>query len=135
MVQETFKKTSPLVRFLFAFLVALTVFVVGLYIKDTSITTYTGTLPCADCVGIKTTLILKGNDTYELHSLYIDKGDPFTEKGTWKKEIKNTMEVYALTSQSHVVSYYKIGDSTTLTMLDINANPIKSPFAFTLKKE
>lgn len=126
---------SYLSRFLFAFLVALTVFVVGLYIKSTSVTTYTGTFPCADCAGITTTLVLNGNNTYALHSLYIDKGNPFTEKGTWEEKDKNKMHVYALMSSSHVASYYQIIDSTTIKMLDMNGNAIKSPFAFTLKKQ
>jgi len=108
--------------------------IIGLYIQS-SVIVYTGKLPCADCDGVQTTLTLQGNQTYELHSLYIDKGDPFTEKGTWRKEEKNKMEVYALTSQSHVMAYYKISDNSTITLLNMHANPIKSPFNMTLKKE
>lgn len=106
---------------------------VGLFIQS-SVIVFAGKLPCADCDGVKTTLTLQGNHAYELHSLYIDKGDPFTEKGTWQKEEKNKMQVYALTSQSHVMSYYKIGDSL-ITMLDMHANPIESPFNMTLKRQ
>ncbi|MFC3197819.1 copper resistance protein NlpE N-terminal domain-containing protein [Parapedobacter deserti] len=44
--------------------------------------TYTGTLPCADCPGIRYTLTLQDDGTYHLNTLYLDKGDSvFTETG------------------------------------------------------
>lgn len=48
--------------------------------------TYTGTLPCADCEGIFTTLILNADLTYEQTNLYLGKStDKFRDKGkfTW----------------------------------------------------
>lgn len=35
--------------------------------------TYTGVIPCADCEGIKTTIILNSDLTYELHEQYLGK--------------------------------------------------------------
>ncbi|MCD7901281.1 MAG: copper resistance protein NlpE [Bacteroides sp.] len=52
--------------------------------------TYTGTIPCADCSGIKTELTLHG-DTYTITYIYEGKGNDventFTETGsyTWDK--------------------------------------------------
>jgi len=40
---------------------------------------YTGTLPCADCEGIKTTLILDSDGTYTYQWQYIGKSDDFFE--------------------------------------------------------
>ena len=128
------KRTSFLVRILFSFLVALVVFTIGLYVKDSTVTTYAGTFPCADCAGIKTTLILYGNDTYTLRSLYIDRGEPFTEKGTWQKEEKNNIQRYVLKSDKNIVSYYQIINSTTIKLLDIHGNIIHSSFNMTLTK-
>ncbi|HQY44989.1 MAG TPA: copper resistance protein NlpE [Paracoccaceae bacterium] len=45
---------------------------------------YSGTLPCADCEGIKTSLNLAQGDTYVLKEEYLGKGGkPFTTKGTF----------------------------------------------------
>ena len=113
-------------------LVVLLIF--GWYMQFTSVTTYTGTLPCADCVGIKTTLTLHGDHTYTLSSLYIDRGNPFLEKGTWQQMNKNNMQVYQLKSGT-VTSYYQIVDQSTIKMLDMNAKPIEAPFNLQLKKQ
>ena len=50
--------------------------------------TYQGTLPCADCPGIRYTITLKDDDSYLLKTRYLEKGDSvFTESGTfsWDK--------------------------------------------------
>jgi len=47
---------------------------------------YEGTTPCADCEGIKTTLILDDDGSFELTQVYLGKEDtPFVQKGdfTW----------------------------------------------------
>lgn len=48
---------------------------------------YEGTLPCADCEGIRTELTLKG-DTYKLKSTYLKNGkeESFTDSGKFKWE-------------------------------------------------
>lgn len=51
--------------------------------------TYTGTLPCADCEGIETTLILNDDLTFEKKSVYKGaKGETFNDKGkfTWNSD-------------------------------------------------
>ena len=48
--------------------------------------TYQGTLPCADCPGIRYTLTLNEDDTYVLKTRYLEKGDNvITDSGafTW----------------------------------------------------
>jgi uncharacterized lipoprotein NlpE involved in copper resistance len=46
--------------------------------------TYEGTLPCADCEGIRRTLILNEDKTYKEISVYKDKDNTeFVENGTW----------------------------------------------------
>lgn len=50
--------------------------------------TYQGTLPCADCPGIRYVLTLNENNTYQLKTQYLERGDSvFTESGkfTWDK--------------------------------------------------
>ena len=46
--------------------------------------TYQGTLPCADCPGIRYTITLNNDDTYLLKTRYLEKGDSvFTESGNF----------------------------------------------------
>lgn len=135
MLKNKAKKTTLLVRILFSLLVALVVFTVGLYIKDSTVSAYTGTFPCADCDGVKTTLTLFGTGDYTLNSIYIDKGDPYTEKGTWQQVQKNNMQEYALKSDKNITSYYEIINDTTIKMLDMHGGPMKNRFNMTLKKK
>ena len=126
-------RTYP--RHFFAIILAIVFLLIfGLYMQYTSVTVYSGTLPCADCAGIKTTLTLNGNHTYTLSSLYIDRGNPYTEKGVWSVTQKNNMQVYQLTSDK-LISYYQIVSITTIKMLDSSAHPIHAPFSLELKKE
>ncbi len=51
--------------------------------------TYTGTVPCADCEGIATTISLERTGTYRAESRYLGKNDEiFTKKGlfTWEDD-------------------------------------------------
>ncbi|MGK6352994.1 copper resistance protein NlpE N-terminal domain-containing protein [Parapedobacter sp. DT-150] len=46
--------------------------------------TYQGTLPCADCPGIRYNLTLNEDSSYQLQTQYLDKGDSvFTDSGTF----------------------------------------------------
>ena len=47
--------------------------------------TYTGVLPCADCEGIETTLILQKDETYKLETRYQgkDQNEPSVTEGKW----------------------------------------------------
>jgi copper homeostasis protein (lipoprotein) len=45
---------------------------------------YTGTLPCADCEGIKTRIVLKKDGTFERNMTYLGKEDnSFSEEGSF----------------------------------------------------
>lgn len=50
--------------------------------------TYEATLPCADCSGIKTTLVLNKDNTYTMQQEYLDKKTKTDDKGsfTWSKD-------------------------------------------------
>src|SRR5690242_10004316 len=133
MFTNKLRKKNNLIRLIAIALALIVISCFGFYMQYTSVTTYTGTLPCADCVGIKTTLTIQGNHTYQLSSLYIDRGNPFIEKGTWQQLEKNNMQVYQLKSGG-VTSYYQIVNASTLKMLDTNAKPIDAPFSLELKK-
>jgi uncharacterized lipoprotein NlpE involved in copper resistance len=46
--------------------------------------TYEGTLPCADCSGIKTTITLKDDNTYTMTEEYVDKKTKAEDKGKFE---------------------------------------------------
>ncbi|MDD4913929.1 MAG: copper resistance protein NlpE [Methylococcales bacterium] len=80
---------------------------------------YQGFTPCADCVGVKTTLALNKNNTYILITQYAGKSErEFVEKGkfTWGND-SNTI---VLTPRKGSTSQqYLIGENT-LVQLDSN---------------
>lgn len=45
--------------------------------------TYAGTIPCADCPGIDTRLVLEPGGRYTLHQSYRERDARFDETGTW----------------------------------------------------
>lgn len=86
--------------------------------KDKAVTadfygTYQGTLPCADCSGIKTTLKINGDTTYELRSEYLDKDDAvFEESGVYRVVGEDVIEL--VTPSSGDRTYYKIIDGAVV---------------------
>lgn len=49
--------------------------------------TFTGTLPCASCPGIDTTLVLAADGTYQLTESYLEDPEPaIATEGTWSVE-------------------------------------------------
>lgn len=97
---------------------------------------YTGTLPCADCEGIKTELELKNDKNYELKETYLGKGDgkAFETKGTFSFDAKNP-SVITLDKQAENRKFF-IGENTA-TALDMEGNKIEGAMAdlYVLKKD
>lgn len=68
---------------------------------------YEGTLPCADCEGIKTKLTIKNDTTYELKGMYLGKEDGKIEtNGIYN--IINGEILELVTPSSGDKTYYKI---------------------------
>ena len=94
--------------------------------------TYEGTLPAADCPGIRTTLTLRPDGTYTVHLKYIDRDSEFDEKGTY------TLEGNLLTLQhgeGEQPEYYKV-EENQVRRLDAQKQAVTGPLAedFILKK-
>ena len=86
---------------------------------------YEGTLPAADCPGIMTTLTINKDNTFTLHSVYIDRKDAtFDEKGTY------TVNGNILTTTEGDGSnfFYKIEEGQ-LRMLDGDKQPVTGDLA------
>lgn len=98
--------------------------------------TYEGTTPCADCEGIKTTLVLNDN-TYTLTTQYLGKNeiDVFEEKGTYRWLDGSIIILEGPNGRDNETQYF-IGENF-VKMLDLNGNAITGEFAdmYILKKK
>jgi heat shock protein HslJ len=95
--------------------------------------TYQGILPCADCEGIKTQLVLKEDLTYNLITSYLGKEENIFETNgtfTWDKNGSK------ITLDNSEKQGYKVGEDK-LFHLDKSGNLIEGDLAknYTLEKE
>ncbi|MDD1619917.1 MAG: copper resistance protein NlpE [Methylococcaceae bacterium] len=84
---------------------------------------YYGSLPCADCVGIKTQLALNKNNSYVMITQYLGKSErEFVEKGkyTWSNQSKT---IVLTPKNSSTTQQYAVAENT-LIQLDANGNRI-----------
>ncbi len=88
---------------------------------------YKGTLPCADCSGIKTTLKLKQDKTYEKYESYLGKDNSnFQEEGTFT--VTDDGKKIILTDNSQNKTQYAVGENQ-LILLDQEGKQSTSPLA------
>ncbi|MDR2228833.1 MAG: copper resistance protein NlpE [Flavobacteriaceae bacterium] len=85
--------------------------------------TYEGTLPCADCPGIKTTITLKDDNTYTMTEEYVDKKTKAEDKG--KFEWDKSGGKIALVSKDGKRQYI-VGENQ-LIHLDMDGKEITGP--------
>lgn len=79
--------------------------------------TYEGTLPAADCPGIKTVLTIKADSTYQLQQDYIDKKNGHDEaSGVFKVLDGKRLMLVRPSSGEH--TYYKVKDNNSIVMTD-----------------
>ena len=117
---------------------------------NNSIVIYEGTLPCADCEGIKTKLTLyqnksKNQYTYKLQEVYLGQGNDktFETYGKWNA-LKGTQQdpnaiVFQLSVQNDdpedgdVVNYLVV-DKNTIKQIDDEMNEFESKSNYSLTK-
>ncbi|OAD91405.1 hypothetical protein A7A78_12190 [Aequorivita soesokkakensis] len=97
---------------------------------------YEGTIPCADCEGIKTTLEFRNDNTFTLWQTYMGKTEgesDFKENGTYVWD--ETGSKVLLNGESQTLQY-KVGENQ-LWMLDKSGNTIEGDMAamYILKKK
>ncbi len=79
--------------------------------------TYEGTLPAADCPGIKTVLTIKVDSTYQLQQDYIDKKNGHDEaSGVFK--VLDGKVLMLVRPSSGEQTYYKVKDNSSIVMTD-----------------
>lgn len=101
--------------------------------------TFDGTLPCADCSGLKTELILQKDPedptegVYTLQETYQGKTNtPVVTLGKWDVTKGTPTDpqaiVIKLKTGKETTGYWLVVDNNTLEMLDMQKNRINSPF-------
>ena len=97
--------------------------------------TYSGVIPCGDCEGIETIVMLNQDFKYKIKTKYLGKSNEVFEKSgkfTWN-EIGTTITLQGITNSA---SQYFVGENT-LTQLDVEGNRIAGNLSekYMLKKE
>lgn len=95
--------------------------------------TYLGTLPCADCPGIHTTMTLNADQTYVLETRYEDRKDLASEQ---KGEFSWSPDGAMIILDDAKTTSYKVGENT-LFHLDMNGRIIAGDLAenYVLRKQ
>ncbi len=87
--------------------------------------TYNGTLPCADCPGIATTLTLRADSLFVQRSIYMERdSSAFVELGRWSVDSSHRLVLRGATEAPRL---FGIVDAGTVRMLDTQGQPIESP--------
>ena len=90
--------------------------------------TYEGTLPAADCPGIKTVLTINADSTYELKQDYIERKDGHDEaSGVLQVLNGNVLMLVRPSSGEH--TFYKVKDSKSIVMTDSLGNEAEGEMA------
>jgi len=87
--------------------------------------TYEATLPCADCPGIKTVLMLNDDETFQMSSEYLERDTKFEDNGTF--EWQNDGSVVHLKGKDTDMKL-KVGENR-LFQLDQEGNEITGDLA------
>lgn len=104
------------------------------YTQDNSATsldwngTYKGTVPCARCEGIETTLTLNIDLTYKLSTHYFGLNDALEEDDMGTFSWDKTGSVITLENASNGFAHYKVGENR-LWQLDMQGNIITGDLA------
>ena len=97
-------------------------------VLDSIAGTYEGTLPAADCPGIKTVLTINADSTYELKQDYIDRKDGHDEaSGVLQVLNGNVLMLVRPSSGEH--TFYKVKDSKSVVMTDSLGNEAEGEMA------
>jgi copper homeostasis protein (lipoprotein) len=100
----------------------------------TRIATYAGTLPCTDCSGIETTIVLHPDGSYRVRELYVGKDAPnvFVSVGRWGYRADSVPRVtlFAMANDRH----FALVDALTLTALNTDGTPISGDAPKTLAR-
>lgn len=89
--------------------------------------TYQGVVPCADCPGIETTIVLNQDGTFSKVTVYQEKADgKFEDKGSFTWNDKGSIVI--LKTETGEISQYQVAEGSILA-LDTTGNVIEGELA------
>lgn len=96
--------------------------------------TYEGILPCADCPGIETTLILNNEETYQIEQVYQERAVKNEEAGRFEWDATGG-KITLYNAEDQAFFTFQIGEGN-LFLLDENGERIKGELedSYTLQK-
>ena len=94
--------------------------------------TFVGTLPCADCPGIRYQVNLLGDHTFVSRMTYEDRNSSLRENGSW--QLANDGKTLLLQTANQTREQFALLDGQTLRKLDTNGKEIESKLNYDLKR-
>ena len=76
--------------------------------------TYTGTIPCADCKGIKTTVTLHKDQTIKIESVYLKNNEKLVDEGRFQWTADNN--ALYLETKNKDRYFYKVKDNKLIVL-------------------
>jgi copper homeostasis protein (lipoprotein) len=96
---------------------------------------FKGTLPCADCPGIDSTLELKADGSYALHDVYQESGNATNDgTGTWTVEEAGKRIRLDPNSKDDQDRLYAVASNNELQMLDADGKAPASGLDYSLRR-
>ena len=97
---------------------------------------YVGTLPCADCPGIDTTIAFTPEGGYTMGEIYQDSdSSAFATKGTWTVREDGKTLLLDPEDKEEYDHWYEVVSPTELRMLDREGKPIDSKLDYSLRRK
>lgn len=97
--------------------------------------TYAGTLPCADCAGIDTTVAFAAEGSYTMSEIYQDADNSaFTLKGTWTVGEDGKTLLLDPEDKEERDRWFRQVSPTELRALDLEGKPIESELDYSLRR-
>lgn len=97
--------------------------------------TYGGTLPCADCPGIDTSIAFTPEGGYTMSEVYQDSTDSsFATKGTWTVKEDGKTLLLDPEDKEEYDHWYEVVSPTELRALDKEGKPIDSKLDYSLRR-
>lgn len=95
--------------------------------------TYSGVIPCADCPGIETTIILNSDETFSYKGIYLERDTKVEDTGKFMWHDHGSI-VHLMGKDVNMK--FKVGENQLIS-LDQEGNPIEGPLKdnYILKKE
>jgi len=94
--------------------------------------TFGGTLPCADCPGIRYQVNLLADHTFVSRMTYEERDSGFDERGSW--QLANDGRTLVMQRGNETREQFALLDGNTLRKLDANGNEIESKLNYDLKR-